>query len=174
MCASYLEGHQNDVFEEISSALASITAACCALAVGSLVPRATCRGAYQAYLQARCDSETGHITLMELPREWWPVSWFDSIKVSSTCCCHEVCCSWSSKIWFPVGGENDWNSRLGPTSNAAHRWFHPHSLPLESVHLKELATAADFSEVTPILMRYLGAMHRLDAFDATLPSRPRT
>lgn len=66
-----------EVFEEISNALASITAARCALAVGILQKMiATFRDAYQAYLQIRCDTWKEALSLIELPKEWWLNDWF--------------------------------------------------------------------------------------------------
>ena len=43
-----------------------------------------------------------------------------------------------------------------------------------SVHWKGLATSVDFSEEAVPILRYLAPMSRLDAFDATAPSKPRT
>ena len=68
-----------EVFEEISNAPASITAARAALAVARLKGMtAKYRDAFQAYLQTRIDLGRDPVTLIELPREWWPLEWFEN------------------------------------------------------------------------------------------------
>ena len=66
-----------DLFEEVANAPASFAAARTALAVGALKGMdATLRDAEAAYLQALIDATHRVPTFVELPREWWPDSWF--------------------------------------------------------------------------------------------------
>ena len=44
--------------------------------------RASYRDASNAYLQALIDVEPGVINLVELPRSWWPRSWFEDDAMS--------------------------------------------------------------------------------------------
>ena len=64
-------------FEETSNAPASFAAARAALGVAALKGfNASLRDAETAYLQAVIDTLTRIPTFVELPREWWPDSWF--------------------------------------------------------------------------------------------------
>ena len=66
-----------ELFEDVSNAPASFAAARAGLAVGALHGfRASLRDAESAYLQALMDTPTRISTYVELPREWWPDSWF--------------------------------------------------------------------------------------------------
>ena len=67
-----------EIFDEVSNSPSSLTAARTAMAVGMLRRmRASYRDASTAYLQALIDVELGVINLVELPRSWWPRSWFE-------------------------------------------------------------------------------------------------
>ena len=67
-----------EIFDEVSNSPSSLTAARTAMAVGMLRRmRASCTDASNAYLQALIDVEPGVINLVELPRSWWPRSWFE-------------------------------------------------------------------------------------------------
>ena len=67
-----------EIFDEVSNSPSSLTAARTAMAVGMLRRmRASYRDAINAYLQALLDVEPGVINLVELPRSWWPRSWFE-------------------------------------------------------------------------------------------------
>ena len=67
-----------EIFDEVSNSPSSLTAARTAMAVGMLLGmRAFNRDASNAYLQALIDVERGVINLVELPRSWWPRSWFE-------------------------------------------------------------------------------------------------
>ena len=66
-----------DLFEEVSNAPASFAAARAALGVAALRGlRASLRDAESAYLQALVDTPNRTPAFIELPREWWPDSWF--------------------------------------------------------------------------------------------------
>ena len=66
-----------DLFEEVSNAPASFAAVRVGLAVAALKGfKATLRDAESAYFQALIDTPTRTPTFVELPREWWPDSWF--------------------------------------------------------------------------------------------------
>ena len=66
-----------DLYEEISNAPASFTAARTALACAVLKRhRVTFRDAAQAYLQASISGPGRISTWVELPVDWWPDSWF--------------------------------------------------------------------------------------------------
>ena len=65
------------LFQEIASSPASFVASRAALATAALRRMdTTFRDALQAYLQARIDGEGRAPTFAELPRAWWPNSWF--------------------------------------------------------------------------------------------------
>ena len=67
-----------EIFDEVSNSPSSLMAARTAMAVGMLRRmRASYRDASNAYLQALIDVEPGVINLIELPRSWWPRSWFE-------------------------------------------------------------------------------------------------
>ena len=67
----------HDIFEDVSNAPASFAAARVAMAVAAMKGlSATLRDAETAYLQALIDTPTRTPTFVELPREWWPDSWF--------------------------------------------------------------------------------------------------
>ena len=66
-----------DISEETSNAPASFAAARAALGVAALRGfTAILRDAETAYLQAVIDTRARTPTFFELPREWWPDSWF--------------------------------------------------------------------------------------------------
>ena len=66
-----------DIYEEVSNAPASLAAARCCIAVAILLRMmVTFRDVEQAYLQAHIDGPDRVPTLVELPRDWWPDSWF--------------------------------------------------------------------------------------------------
>ena len=66
-----------DPFEETSNAPASFVATMAAIAVAELrCLNASLRDAETAFLQAVIDIPTRTPTFVELPREWWPDSWF--------------------------------------------------------------------------------------------------
>ena len=67
-----------EIFDEVSDSPSSLTAARTAMAVGMMRGMiASYRDASNAYLQALIDVEPGVINLDELPRSWWPRSWFE-------------------------------------------------------------------------------------------------
>ena len=67
-----------EIIDEVSNSPSSLTAARTAMAVGMLRRmRASYRDATNAYLQALIDVDPGVINLVELPRSWWPRSWFE-------------------------------------------------------------------------------------------------
>ena len=67
-----------EIFDEVSNSPSSLTAARTAMAVGMMLGmRASYRDASNAYVQALIDVEPGVINLVELPRSWWPRSWFE-------------------------------------------------------------------------------------------------
>ena len=69
---------RDPVDDEVSNSPSSLTAARTAMAVGMMRGmRASYRDASNAYLQALIDVEPGVINLVELPRSWWPRSWFE-------------------------------------------------------------------------------------------------
>ena len=64
-------------FKDVSNAPASFAAARAGLAVGAMKGmKATLRDAESAYMQALLDTPTRTPAFVELPREWWPDSWF--------------------------------------------------------------------------------------------------
>ena len=66
-----------DLFAEISNAPASFAAARAGIGVAALKGfNAFLRDAETAYLQAVIDTPNRIPTFVELPREWWPDSWF--------------------------------------------------------------------------------------------------
>ena len=66
-----------EIFDEFSNSPSSLTAARTAMAIGLLQRmEASYRDATNAYLQALLDVVPGVINLVELPRSWWPHSWF--------------------------------------------------------------------------------------------------
>ena len=66
-----------EVFEDTANSPASLLAIRCALALAILRKwQATIRDAEKAYLQARIDVDPAVVTLVELPKPWWPDSWF--------------------------------------------------------------------------------------------------
>ena len=66
-----------DLFVEGSNAPASFAATRAAIGVAALRGfNASLRDAETAYLQAVIDTPTRTPTFVELPREWWPDSWF--------------------------------------------------------------------------------------------------
>ena len=66
-----------DLFEETSNAPASFAATRAVLGVAAMRDfNASLRDADTAYLQAVIDSPTRTPTFVELPKEWWPDSWF--------------------------------------------------------------------------------------------------
>ena len=72
-----------EIFDEVSNSPSSLTAARTAMAVGMLRRmRASHRDATNAYLQALLDVDPGVINLVELPRSWWPRSWFEDDAMS--------------------------------------------------------------------------------------------
>ena len=67
-----------EIFDEVSNSPSSLTAARTAMAVGMMRGmRASYRDASNAFLQALIDVEPGVINFVELPRSWWPRSWFE-------------------------------------------------------------------------------------------------
>ncbi|CAK0824602.1 unnamed protein product, partial [Prorocentrum cordatum] len=66
-----------EIFEDVSNSPASLIAARCAFAVAMLTNMScTYRDAYQAYLQAAMETDPAIMNLVELPKDWWPDSWF--------------------------------------------------------------------------------------------------
>jgi hypothetical protein len=66
-----------ELFEEISNSPASFTASRVVLASAALKKqRVSFRDAMQAYLQASICGPGRVTTWVELPRDWWPNSWF--------------------------------------------------------------------------------------------------
>ena len=66
-----------DLYEEVSSSPASFTASRVVLACAALTRRrVTFRDALQAFLQASISGPGRVSTWVELPRDWWPDSWF--------------------------------------------------------------------------------------------------
>ena len=67
----------HELFQEVSNAPACFAAARVGLAIGTMRGfTATLRDAESAYLQALMDTPTRTSTYVELPREWWPSTWF--------------------------------------------------------------------------------------------------
>jgi hypothetical protein len=65
------------LFQEVANALASFVAARCTLAAAALKGLSvTLRDALHAFLQSRIDGKGRVQTYAELPRSWWPDSWF--------------------------------------------------------------------------------------------------
>ena len=66
-----------ELFEDVANSPASFAAARAALGVAALRKfQATLRDADAAYLQAMMDIDGRTPTFVELPKEWWPDSWF--------------------------------------------------------------------------------------------------
>ena len=67
-----------EIFDEVSNSPSSLTAARTAVAIGMLRRmRASYRDATNACLQALLDVDPSVTNLVELPRSWWPRSWFE-------------------------------------------------------------------------------------------------
>ena len=67
-----------EIFDEVSHSPFSLTAARTAMAIGMLRRmRASYRTPQMPTLQALLDVDPGVINLVELPRSWWPRSWFE-------------------------------------------------------------------------------------------------
>ena len=65
------------LFQEVANAPASFVASRCTLATAALRRlRVTFRDALQAFLQSRIDGKDRVQTYAELPKSWWPDTWF--------------------------------------------------------------------------------------------------
>ena len=66
-----------ELYDEVSNAPASFTASRVVLGCAAVTKmRVSFRDALQAFLQAKIDTPERISTWVELPREWWPDSWF--------------------------------------------------------------------------------------------------
>ena len=189
----------HDLFDDISNTPASFAAARAGIAVGVLRGfRGTLRDAESAYLQALMDTPARTPTFVELPREWWPDSWFhDGAKRMQPKYIRPHCRLLRALYGHPESGAL-WERTLQQIMRE-EGW---HSLPEHGgvfVHAKSgavmivyvddmllLASPRDtpriwralekrikFKDPEAEMSRYLGARYRLDEVNPKRPDEPR-
>ena len=188
-----------DLFEEVSNSPASFAAARAALGVAALRGLgATVRDAEAAFLQALMDMPTRVPTYVELPREWWPDSWFhDGAERQQPKYVRPHCRLKRALYGHPEAGAL-WEKRLvtimkaegwAPVSMNPGVFTHAATGAVMIVYVDDmllLARAADaaaiwagldkkvkFKDPAADIERYLGARYRLDKFNPKEPGAPR-
>ena len=188
-----------DLFEEVSNAPASFAASRAALGVGVLKGfRASLRDAEAAYLQALLDTPNRTPTFVELPREWWPDSWFHDgalrqqpkyfrphCRLKKALYGHPEAGALWEKALVKIMQEEGWESvPLNPGV-----FVHKDTGAFMIVYVDDMLMLASFDKTSELwrqiekkirfkdpeedICRYLGARHTLDPYDPKQPQASR-
>ena len=186
-----------EIFDEVSNSPSSLTAARTAMAVGMLRRmRASYRDASNAYLHALLDVEPGVINLVELPRSWWPQSWFEDDAMTIPKYKRPAVLLVYALPGHPKSG-NVWEehaesilAKLGWRKVADWTGVFVHADmsvvclyvddfmmvatdELERRDWAEIGKHIEFKEEAALLARYLGANYNIDDFSLKQPNRAR-
>ena len=158
--------------------------------------RASYRDASNAYLQALIDVEPGVINLVELPRSWWPRSWFEDDSMTIPKYKRPAVPLVYALPGHPKSG-NVWEehaesilAKLGWRKVADWTGVFVHADmsviclyvddfmmvttdELEKRHWAEIGKHIEFKEDAALLARYLGANYNIDKFSLKEPNRAR-
>ena len=184
-----------EIFDEVSNFPSSLTAARTAMAVGMMRRmRASYRDASNAHLQALIDVQPSVINLVELPRSWWPRSWFEDDAMSvpkykrpavpliyalpghpkSGNVWEEHAESILAKLgWRKISG---WNGVFVHADTSVICLYVDDFImvatdDLERRHWAEIGKHIVFKEEAAPLARYLGANYNFDEFSPKQPDR---
>ena len=186
-----------EIFDEVSNSPSSLMAARTAMAVGMLREmRASYRDASNAYLQALIDVEPCVINLVELPRSWWPRSWFEddamtipkykrlAVPLVYALPGHPK----SGNVWEEhaetILAKLGWRKVEDWTGVFVHADMSVICLyvddfmmvatdDLERQHWDEIGKHIEFKEEAALLARYLGDNYNIDKFSLMQPDRAR-
>ena len=186
-----------EIFDEVSNSPSSLTAARTAMAIGMLRRmRVSYRDASNAYLVALIDVEPGVRNLVELPRSWWPRSWFEDEAMTiskykrlavplvyalpghpkSGNVWEEHAESILAKLgWRKVAGWNGVFVRadMSVICLCVDDFVMVATDDLERRHWAEIGKHIEFKEEAALLALYLGANYNIDEFSLKQPDHAR-
>ncbi|CAK0819868.1 unnamed protein product [Prorocentrum cordatum] len=187
-----------NLYEEVSNSPASFVAIRCTMAAAILKRLSiTVRDALQAYLQARINVDGRIETWVEIPREWWPDSWFEGGDRSKPLYVLPVRLLLLALYGHPEAGAL-WEKKLtqvllGLGWHSVPSWsgvfvhadgsmltVYVDDLLLAALgckadaHWEALCKSIEFKDEPAPVNKFSGAYYALDPFDPKLPDAPRT
>ncbi|CAK0891196.1 unnamed protein product [Prorocentrum cordatum] len=186
-----------DLYQEVSSSPVSFAAVRCTLAIAVLLQlQVSVCDALQAYLQASISGPGRVPTWVEIPREWWPSSWYHNGDRSRPRFVRPVCLLLRALYGHPEAGAL-WEHLFEGILKALHwepvaSWpgvfLHPDGSILNvyvddvllaaaigraAAHWRDLFKAIDFKDDAADISRFVGAHYLLDPFREEEPLAAR-
>ena len=172
-----------NLYEEISNSPASFVAIRCALAVAILMQLSvSVCGALQAFLQAPINTNGRIQTWVEIPFEWWPLSWFEGGR-SEQAIVRQASSAARSRTLRPPGVWSALGTLLSVLLLAGSLYTcgfehadYIRRLPAYGRYEQERRHRAklEFKDVPSQISKFIGAYYSLDPFSEKHPETARS